>query len=104
MKPIFKPPKMNKLETQYSTMLQKLKLMGEIEDWRFNSIRVMLGEGAWYKPDMLVVFSDRFEFHEVKGFWREAARVRIKAAAHMYPWFRFKAVQYKNHAWEYEEF
>lgn len=104
MKPTFKPPSMNKLELKYSTMLQQLKLVGDIEDWRFGELRFMLGEGAWYKPDFLIVTKHRFEIHETKGFWREAARVRIRAAAHMFPWFRFKAVQFKNNVWEYEEF
>ncbi len=95
---------MNKLESRYAGMLERLRLLGEIEDWRFGELRFMLGEGAWYKPDFLVVKQHSFEIHETKGFWREAARVRIKAAAHMFPWFKFKAVQFKDHVWVYEEF
>ncbi len=104
MKPIFKPPKMNKLESRYADTLEKLKLMGEIVDWRFEAVRLKLGAGAYYKPDFLVVKKHCFEFHETKGFWREAARVRIKAAALLYPWFKIYAVQFVNNAWEYEEF
>jgi hypothetical protein len=47
------------------------------------------------------------EMHEVKGFWQDDARVKIKVAASIYP-FRFVAVtaRAKKHGggWEREEF
>ena len=104
MKPILKPPKMNKLELRYSTQLQMLKQTGKIIDWKFEELRFMLGNGAWYKPDFLIVKTNVYEIHETKGFWREAARVRIKTAAYRFPWFKWCAVQWINERWEYEEF
>lgn len=65
-------------------------------------LRLKLGRRAYYKPDFLVVggFNMVNEnrqpvnmiFYEVKGQWREAARVRIKVAASKYPWAKFIAV------------
>jgi len=45
-----------------------------------------------------------FEIHETKGHWREAARVRIKVAADLYPWFKFVAVKWDKKQWVYEDF
>ena len=106
MKPIISTFKMNSLETEYSYLLDLQKCNNEILDWRFEGIRFKLGDGAYYKPDFLIVKKDRFEIHETKGHWREAAKVRIKTAATLYPWFKFVAV-YQNKKpkrWVFEEF
>ena len=59
----------------------------------FEAIRLRLGHGAWFKPDFAVLpKDDRLEFHETKGFWREAGRLRIKVAASTYP-FKFIAIK-----------
>lgn len=45
------------------------------------------------------------ELHEVKGHWEDDARVKIKVAARMHPWFRFRAVKAaRGGRWEYEDF
>jgi hypothetical protein len=41
--------------------------------------------------------------HEVKGFWQDDARVKIKVAASIYP-FKFIAVKKAKGGWEREEF
>ncbi|VEB42964.1 Uncharacterised protein [Chromobacterium violaceum] len=47
------------------------------------------------------------EAHEVKGFWQDDARAKIKIAADMYP-FRFVAIKAKakkdGGGWAVEEF
>jgi hypothetical protein len=49
-----------------------------------------LGDDTRYTPDFMVIKNDgTIEFHEVKGFMRPAARVKIKVAARMFPWFRW---------------
>ena len=113
---------MNKLEQRYARQLELLKRAGEILDWRYEPIRLRIGTSgnkgtpsAFYKVDFLVVreidlsqshghYQTKFEFHETKGFWREAARVRIRVAADLYPWWRFVGVQFKKGEWIYEEF
>ena len=89
------------LERNYAERLDLLKHAGEIVEWRYEGIKFKLGKGAWYTPDFLVVYEDRFELHETKGFWREAALVRIKVAASAYPWYRFVVVQCKKKVWTF---
>lgn len=79
---------------------------GEIRDWAYESIKLKVGEKiCWYAPDFAVVAKDwTLEFHEYKGFWKDDARVKIKAAASQYPGFRFVAVtKKKGGGYEYEE-
>ena len=47
--------------------------------------------------------SGELEMHEVKGFWREDARLKIKVAAEQFP-FRFVAVTKSKDGWATEEF
>lgn len=96
----------NKLERDYSVHLSFREGRGEILWAGCNLIRLRIGGGAFYKPDFLVRLPDgAMEFHETKGFWREAARVRIKTAAMLYRGvFAFRAVQRKRGKWVYEDF
>lgn len=103
MKPIFKPNRMNKTEQEYAQRLEIERRLGKIIDYYFESIKLRLAHNTTYTPDFMVVFEDRFEFHEVKGFWRDDARVKIKVAAEKYLWFKFVAVKLVRGAWEYEE-
>lgn len=86
---------MNKTEMRYSVELQARKLAGEIRWFAFEPITLRLASGAKYTPDFAVLTaSGALEFHETKGgFIREAAMVRLKVAASLYP-FRFVLVQF----------
>lgn len=96
---------MNKLELRYAHHLEKLKAVGELHDWEYEAIKLKLGKGAYYTPDFLVIGKHgSVEFHETKGFWREAARVRIKTAARLYPWFHFIAITEARDGWRAEAF
>ena len=100
----FKKGEMNRTEAQYGDFLEGLKVSGTIVDYRFEGVKLRLADKTFYTPDFLVVYPDRFECHEVKGFWRDDARVKIKVAASQYPWMRFKAVQWKGGKLVTEEF
>lgn len=114
MKPILKQHNQNKTEQAYKEYLRLRRIAGEILDYRFEAMRLVLrhavpgkAKGMTYTPDFLVIMKDRFEFHEVKGFWRDDARVKIKAAAEMFPWFKFIGVSReggKAFKWNFEEF
>lgn len=96
--------RMNKLEAAYERHLYGLLSAGEVLWYRFEPMRLRLANGAYFKPDFAVKFRDgSLEFHETKGFWREAARVRIKVAAELFP-FKFVAVRKTKAGWEREEF
>ena len=84
---------MNKLEAAYAQRLDLERLAGMWQWWGYEPIKLRLAGGAWYTPDFgLIDTGGHFVIHETKGFWREAARVRIKVAAELYPFFRFVAV------------
>lgn len=101
--------RMNKTERDYADHLYGLQLAKEIISYEFEGVKLRLGKGAWYTPDFLVVTPERFELHEVKGFWREAARVRIKTAAAKHPYFKFIVIKYDKPSrraiarWKFEE-
>lgn len=96
-------PRMNKTEAAYASTLELMKRSGEVLDWKFEPMRLILAPNTSYTPDFLVVYTDHFEFHEVKGFWRDDARVKIKVAAEIFPWFKFVAVQLIKKQWKFEE-
>lgn len=94
MKPyLLAKERMNKTERAYADHLYGLQLAGEILQYEFEGVKLRLAPGAFYTPDFYVVTPERFELHEVKGFWREAAKVRIKTAAAKYPHFKFIVVK-----------
>ena len=99
-----KPGVMNSLESKYALHLEAKRIAGEIFAYAFESITLKLAEGCRYTPDFLVINREmECEFHEVKGFWVDDARVKIKVAASKFP-FRFVGVQYKKKEWQFEEF
>jgi hypothetical protein len=84
--------KMNPTEAAYALVLEGLLHAHEIAGYGFERIKLRLADRTFYTPDFDVMRLDgRLEFHEVKGVWRDDARVKIKVAAAQYP-FRFIAV------------
>ena len=95
----------NKLETRYETEVLKLLTMaGEVESYQFEALKFKLAKKTFYTPDYVVVRNGHIELHEVKGFWEDDARVKIKVAAKMFPYFLFIGVQYKKKQWITEYF
>ena len=85
-------------------MLELKKISGEILWYSFEALRFRLADNTGYTPDFIVLRSDGvIEAHEVKGFWVDDARVKIKVAAEMYP-FIFRALQFKKGKWTEEVF
>lgn len=98
----------NKSEAAYEAHLRDRQIAGEIAWFRFEGMKLRLGDNMFYTPDFAVMLADgTMEMHEVKGFWEEDARLKIKMAAGAYP-FRFIAVKVKpkkdGGGWEIEEF
>lgn len=104
------PGLMNRTETAYAAHLDLLIKAGEVSAYLFEGVRLIIGNSQCaFTPDFMVVLSAGYiEFHEVKGFWREAARVRIKVAAKQFPWFTFIAVtrrtKKQGRGWNVEKF
>lgn len=99
------PRKMNKTEAAYNDHLNYLRRDGHVLWHDFECIKLRLADDTFYTPDFAVLVRDlSLEIHEVKGFWRDDARVKIKVAAEMFP-FRFKAVSKQaGGLWRFEEF
>lgn len=98
------PRGMNKLEQEYARQLDFRKAAGEVTWWGFEKLRIRLAGGAWFKPDFVVLLANgRWELHETKGFWREAARVRVKVCAELFP-MPVVCVRRVKGRWEYERF
>lgn len=96
---------MNGLERRYaSDVLYPRLLAQEIRKYWFEPWKLRLGLNLWYCPDFIVLMADNtVEVHEVKGFWRDDARVKIVACATEYNLFRFVAVQLVKGRWTFEE-
>lgn len=99
----------NKTEQAYELEVLKPAMQdGSISWYRFEGVKLRLADNTFYTPDYCVMRSDgTMEMHEVKGFWQDDARVKIKVAADMYP-LKFIAVkrQAKKNGggWSTEEF
>jgi hypothetical protein len=98
----------NKSEAQYEVQLQNRLHIGEILWYKFEGLKLRLADNTFYTPDFAVMLANgQIECHEVKGFWQDDARAKIKIAAELYP-FRFIAVKAlaKKHGggWEIEAF
>lgn len=96
---------MNKTEAAYAQALEIEKRCGIIAWYHFEGMKFRLADNTFYTPDFMAMRSDgRLEAHEVKGFWTDDARVKIKVAASLYP-IQFIAVKKrKGGGWETEEF
>ncbi len=107
--PRHEPGKMNRTERAYADYLERLRLAGMILRWAFEPMKLRLADRTFYEPDFLVQHTDdALELHEVKGRWEDDARVKIKVAARLHPWFEFRAVkkrpQRDGGGWEVETF
>lgn len=103
-----KPGQMNKTEAAYAAHLERLLLSGDVEWFRFEGVKLRLADNTFYTPDFAVMSGNGvMEMHEVKGFWTDDARVKIKVAADQYPFrfIAFKAVaKSRGGGWVREEF
>ncbi|QYG01857.1 DUF1064 domain-containing protein [Massilia sp. NP310] len=99
---------MNKTEAAYAATLDARRHAGEVAWFKFEGIKLRLADNTFYTPDFAVMLADgNLEMHEVKGFWADDARVKIKIAADLYP-LRFVAIQAQSKkeggGWRIEEF
>jgi hypothetical protein len=103
-----KTGEMNKSEAAYDQHLELRERAGEIAWRRFEGVKLRLADNTFYTPDFAVMAADGvLEMHEVKGFWEDDARVKVKVAAASYP-FRFFGITAKakklGGGWAVEEF
>lgn len=95
-------PDWNKTEAAFA---KELDCRPSILWWSFEPLKLRLAKGCFYSPDFVVLYADgSVHVYEVKGFWRDDARVKIKTAAALFPLFHFHAVQKIKGGWKYEDF
>ena len=99
---------MNKTEQAYAEHLRQRLLAGEIAEFSYEPVKLRLANRTHYTPDFRVVKQDGLiEMHEVKGFWEEDARVKIKVAAELHPYVFIavkRVAQREGGGWSYERF
>jgi hypothetical protein len=101
---IVKEPKMNGMEAAYAGLLDLRKKCGEIVEYWFQAFTFKLADDCRYTPDFVVMLPDGvLEVYEVKGFWRDDAKVKIRVASAMFP-FSFRAVKYQKKQWIEESY
>ena len=95
----------SKWERERAAVLSMQQMGRAIQSWKHEGIRLKLADGAWYKPDFMVTHNDGgIELEEVKGFWREAARLRWKVAIAQFPMFAFSLWTKLNGQWVRSEY
>jgi predicted nuclease of restriction endonuclease-like RecB superfamily len=87
---------MNKWEEAYAAELANQQRVHLIDWWEREPYRLRLADDAWYKPDFSTRTLDKITMIEIKGMWREAAMVRFKTAARLFPHHRFLAIRKKK--------
>ena len=94
---------MNGTERAYSLLLDSKVTAGNIAEWHYEALTLKLAYDTRYTPDFLVVLADgSVECHEVKGWMREDANVKIKVAAQMFP-FTFRLARWRKKTWQIDE-
>lgn len=89
--------KLNKTEARYLAYLRALRM-----PWiGIQAITLKLADDTRYTPDFIIINANgELEAHEVKGFFRDDAKVKIKVAARMYPFLRFLLVRADRKSWD----
>ena len=78
--------RINKMEQAYAFGLEARKHKGEIKQYWYEGITLKLGPDCRYTPDFLVQLADdTLELHEVKGHWRDDAKVKLRVCMEIYP-------------------
>ena len=84
------PKYRSKLEARYAGYIEALKFAGEIRTIRYEAVRLEIAPNTTILPDFYVERPDRScELHEVKGFMREDAWIKLKVAARQWPHYRW---------------
>lgn len=101
------------LETEYKSTTEKAfalylegkKLAGEIAEYWYEpcAFKLCLAQRCTYTPDFMTIDRDgKLHLFEVKGFWRDDAKVKAKICAEKIP-IPLTIVQRKGGQWEFED-
>lgn len=98
------PPEGNKTEQAFGLWLLSGVQHGTYQWYAYEPWKLRLAKKTWYTPDFVALTNLGFLWvYEVKGFWRDDARVKIKVAAETYKFLKFVAVTKDGPRWKFEE-
>lgn len=97
---------MNKTEQARAVDLEAMRRAGLIAAWWYEKWTFKLADDLRYTPDFIVQKMDgSLEVEEVKGFWREDARAKVKMFVELYPFPVRAYTKAKTHTgWDVETF
>jgi hypothetical protein len=91
------------LELDYAWELERQRLAGEIDEWRYHPLKFRIAKNCTYEPDFLSRKGQQFIIDEVKGSWKQKggrdSRTRLEVAAFMYQWFSWRGVLREKGVW-----
>jgi len=93
-------PKLNKTEAAFLAILKTERPGCWIG---VQNIALILGHDTRYYPDLWCYDIGGVTAYEVKGFFRDDAKVKIKVAATLFPWIKFVLVFKDKSGWRREE-
>lgn len=95
---------MNKDEAAYEQELKRMKDTGEIIEYWFEGVTFRLAKLTTLTLDFMVLLPTmEIEFHDVKGFFTDDAKVKMKVCADKFPFRLFtvkRKPKYKGGGWE----
>lgn len=95
---------MNKTEKLRAVDLEAMKRGGLIVAWWYEQFTFKLATDLRYTPDFVIQKPDgALEVEEVKGFWRDDARAKIRMFAVLFP-FPTRGYSRTKHGWDVETF
>ncbi len=95
---------MNKTEKRRAVELEAMKRAGKIAAWHYEKVTFKLADDTRYTPDFMVIGADgTVRFEEIKGYWRDDAKVKIKVAAAQFP-FIFASLVATKTGWTLTDF
>lgn len=99
MRPTADEAKLNQTERRYLVTLRDQR--PEPHDWiGVQCVTLKLADDTRYTPDFWTLTRGELVAHEVKGgFTRDDAWVKLKVAARLYPFIRFRLARYEKGGW-----
>ena len=91
--------KLNKTEKAFLTYMR----LGGFDWIGVQNVTLKLADDVRYTVDFTAIRLGKLMAYEVKGFFRDDARVKIKVAARLFPWISFVIVRKTKDGWQYED-
>jgi hypothetical protein len=92
---------MNKLESDFSKILEAAQEKKEILRWHYESITLKLAPNTRYTPDFVAILPNgHHQIFEIKGHLEDDAAVKFKTAAEKFPEMSFLMLTRKQRKWK----